>query len=173
VALIIPQSNNFDWLGDGTRLVCPCCGCARPATERFRHHFELLQALRKWWDTSITLTSGYRCPAYNKKLGGAAKSQHILRRVPHDQNDDFATDLVARIDSTRIPPKRSKTKADTYERWFMGHIQLAERAIEIGFTGVGVYRGDFIKEITPSIHLDLRPGELATWGSREAEALSE
>lgn len=37
-----------------------------------------LQVLREKVDSPITITSGYRSPAHNKKIGGAEKSQHIL-----------------------------------------------------------------------------------------------
>lgn len=39
----------------------------------------LLEEIRKaCGDRPITITSGYRPPAYNKKVGGASKSQHIV-----------------------------------------------------------------------------------------------
>ena len=37
-----------------------------------------LQVLREKVDSPITITSGYRSPTHNKKIGGAEKSQHIL-----------------------------------------------------------------------------------------------
>ena len=37
-----------------------------------------LQVLREYLNTPITINSGYRSPEYNKKIGGVAKSQHIL-----------------------------------------------------------------------------------------------
>ena len=36
-----------------------------------------LQVLRDYLGKSITITSGYRSPAHNKKIGGAKFSQHI------------------------------------------------------------------------------------------------
>lgn len=39
---------------------------------------ELLDKIREKWKSPIYVTSGYRCPQLNKKVGGAAHSQHIL-----------------------------------------------------------------------------------------------
>lgn len=36
----------------------------------------VLDPLRAAWGKAITVTSGYRCPALNKAVGGAATSQH-------------------------------------------------------------------------------------------------
>jgi len=169
MSLILPKSPNFDWAGDGQRIVCPCCGCAHPHTEKFRHHMELLQELRTWWGASLLVTSGYRCPAYNKKVGGAAKSQHILRRVFGD--DTFATDIVAGLPSPRYDVLSRRTQKQHYEHWFQAHMTLAEKAKELGFNGIGVYRGDPMKSEEPSIHLDLREGKFKSWGSDEAKSL--
>lgn len=38
----------------------------------------VLEPLRKAWGAPIVVSSGYRCPAVNKAVGGAAKSQHML-----------------------------------------------------------------------------------------------
>lgn len=41
-----------------------------------------LEALRhELGDTSIVITSGYRCPKHNKAVGGAKRSQHVLGRA--------------------------------------------------------------------------------------------
>lgn len=38
----------------------------------------VLDPLRKAYGKPITVTSGYRCPALNKAVGGAKSSQHML-----------------------------------------------------------------------------------------------
>ncbi|WP_456059335.1 D-Ala-D-Ala carboxypeptidase family metallohydrolase [Bacteroides clarus] len=37
----------------------------------------VLDPLRIWYGKPITVNSGYRCPALNKAVGGAATSQHM------------------------------------------------------------------------------------------------
>lgn len=167
MSLILPKSPDFDWAGDGQRIVCPCCEHTKPHTERFRHHMELLQELRKWWGNSITITSGHRCSAHNKKIGGAAKSQHVLSKSPGV--DDFATDQVVSLPSPQFDQLAGKGRDEQYENWFFAHLALAEQAKAIGFTGIGVYRGD--KDETPSCHFDLRDAPFAVWGEAEAVAL--
>jgi uncharacterized protein YcbK (DUF882 family) len=41
----------------------------------------MLQAIRSHFDQPITITSGYRSPAYNKKVGGASNSQHLYGKA--------------------------------------------------------------------------------------------
>lgn len=41
----------------------------------------LLQALRDHFKAPITITSGNRCPAYNKQVGGSKNSYHIRGRA--------------------------------------------------------------------------------------------
>lgn len=38
----------------------------------------MLQAIRSHVRVPLVITSGYRSPTYNAKIGGAAKSQHIM-----------------------------------------------------------------------------------------------
>lgn len=37
----------------------------------------LLQEIRNHYNTSVTITSGYRCPELNKLIGGASHSDHM------------------------------------------------------------------------------------------------
>jgi len=37
----------------------------------------VLQPLRTWWGKEVKIGSGFRCPALNKAVGGAATSQHL------------------------------------------------------------------------------------------------
>jgi len=39
---------------------------------------EVLQPIREAWGQPIVITSGYRCPALNKAVGGVKNSQHVL-----------------------------------------------------------------------------------------------
>ena len=38
---------------------------------------DVLQAIRDYFGKKVTITSGYRTAAYNKKVGGASASQHV------------------------------------------------------------------------------------------------
>ena len=42
---------------------------------------ENLQVLREYIQKPITVISGYRSPEYNKKIGGAKRSQHMLAKA--------------------------------------------------------------------------------------------
>lgn len=48
-----------------------------------------LQVLRDYLDTSLYINSAYRTPAYNKKVGGAPKSQHLLAKAADIRSDKF------------------------------------------------------------------------------------
>lgn len=51
-------------------------------SEEIREHLEelmeFLDGLRKEWGSPIRITSGYRCPQLNKKVGGSATSAHLI-----------------------------------------------------------------------------------------------
>lgn len=40
-----------------------------------------LQVLRDYFNTKITINSGYRSPEHNKAIGGATNSQHLLGKA--------------------------------------------------------------------------------------------
>ena len=68
-----------------------------------------LDELRELCGFPITITSSYRTEAYNKKIGGAAKSKHLL---------GIAVDLSCKNSQQRY--------------------KIVEEAIKIGFNGIGV-----------------------------------
>lgn len=70
-----------------------------------------LQQLRDRLGVPLTINSGYRTPEYNKKIGGAEKSQHILGKAA----DVSITNIKLDIE------------------------QIAAIADTIGFTGIGMY----------------------------------
>jgi hypothetical protein len=39
---------------------------------------EVLQSLRRWYKNPIFISSSYRSPEYNRSVGGARKSMHLL-----------------------------------------------------------------------------------------------
>ena len=53
---------------------CPCCGKIEISTIII----DKLQQLRDLINKPITITSGYRCPAYNKSIGGYNHSPHTF-----------------------------------------------------------------------------------------------
>ena len=38
---------------------------------------QMLQNFRTWYNRPVNITSGYRTPAFNKKVGGASNSYHL------------------------------------------------------------------------------------------------
>lgn len=60
------------------------CGCdAPPSVEKNLTALAIeLERLRKQLgNVPLHINSGYRCPAYNKKIGGAPQSQHMLGKA--------------------------------------------------------------------------------------------
>ena len=51
------------------------CGCAH--REMDTSFITKLDALREAFGAPIRVTSGYRCPSHNKRIGGSMKSQHL------------------------------------------------------------------------------------------------
>lgn len=46
--------------------------------EHLEELMEFLDGLRAAWGSPIKVTSGYRCPQLNKKVGGSATSAHMI-----------------------------------------------------------------------------------------------
>ena len=69
------------------------CGCAMPA--EVRQNIEALVAnvldpLREACGKPIYVNSGHRCEAYNRKVGGVPRSQHIVGEAADIHCDDNA-----------------------------------------------------------------------------------
>ena len=71
---------------------------------------EKLQRLRDLAGRPVIVNSGYRNPAYNKKVGGSSTSRHLMGE---------AADI-------RVPGLHPD--------------EVAQLAREAGFTGIGIYR---------------------------------
>jgi uncharacterized protein YcbK (DUF882 family) len=54
------------------------CGCDMPddILDNVEVHAHNLQTIRDFLNAPIKINSGYRCPSYNAKVGGASKSEH-------------------------------------------------------------------------------------------------
>lgn len=57
----------------------------------------ILDPLREAWGAPIIVTSGYRCPALNKAVGGASRSQHL-----YGQAADIRTVSDRREDNMKL-----------------------------------------------------------------------
>ena len=69
---------------------------------------EQLQVLRDFVGKSITINSGYRSPSYNKKIGGASRSQHKLGTAADIRVDGISPREVHGIISELIKDGRMK-----------------------------------------------------------------
>lgn len=70
---------------------------------------EKLQEIRDYLGKPIIVVSGYRSQAYNKKVGGSSKSQHMYGRAADIRVSGMNTEEVAKT------------------------------AIKLGFKGIGIY----------------------------------
>jgi zinc D-Ala-D-Ala carboxypeptidase len=103
-----------------------------------------LDALRQAMGHPLIVTSGYRSPEHNRKVGGARASKHM---------DGIAFD----ISMNNVDPHRFEAEA--------------RRA---GFTGIGLYPPQKPSGAKNFIHIDTRAGEWrgAQWGEFPARSLN-
>jgi len=74
---------------------CPCCGKVKILGALVSK----LQELRDIINKPIIITSGYRCPSYNKKIGGYVNSPHLLGEAADIQIKGLSTVTIAMIAS--------------------------------------------------------------------------
>ena len=94
---------------DGKDLCCKCCGQHYYSIELIARLNYLRQAVKEKFGKDLIITSAYRCPAHNARVGGVKGSYHTK---------GMAADVkVEGIDS----------------------VELAIMAEQVGFTGIGIY----------------------------------
>ena len=91
----------------------------------------MLEKLRAYGGFTIHINSGYRTPAYNKKIGGASKSQHTL---------GTAADIVVKKNRNTVSAK--KICCLCQDLGFKGIAYISESAVHVDMRSSGLYRGD-------------------------------
>lgn len=92
---------------------------------------EKLEELRAYGGFTVSINSGYRTPAYNKKIGGASRSQHTL---------GTAADIVVRKNGAVVNTKKLCCLCQTLG--FKGIGYISANAIHVDMRSSGTYRGD-------------------------------
>lgn len=150
-----PPVNGFDWGTikhfKETEFYCPSC-YNTGTTGMNPNLIKLLDAMREHFGQPITITSGYRCAAYNKKVGGISGSQHTLGNAA-----DF---YIA---------KQSETYAGRIEaiKWAIDYAKKNGLKFRYGYTvdsngvGLGFYDDGIGKKTTSTtmgraIHIDCK-----------------
>jgi hypothetical protein len=73
-------------------------------------HIQRLQKFRKWYSRSMPINSGYRTPAYNKKVGGSPNSQHL---------NGIATDISLPAEYKTFDSRRKEIFMDNVKnKWY-------------------------------------------------------
>lgn len=91
----------------------------------------MLEKLRSYGGFSIQINSGYRTVAYNQKIGGASRSQHI---------DGTAADIVVKKDGKIIAGKLICCLCQTLG--FRGVAFISNQSTHVDMRASGTYRGD-------------------------------
>lgn len=63
----------------------------------------LLQCIREHFGKAVTITSGYRTPAHNAKVGGSKSSQHLLGRAADIRVEGVSVEDVAAYAESLMP----------------------------------------------------------------------
>ena len=79
---------------------CRCGKCSQDTVDA--ELINVLQAVRDQFGP-VTITSGNRCPAHNKAVGGAPNSQHLYSRAADVVVADTEPKIVAEFVDTLMP----------------------------------------------------------------------
>ena len=78
-----------------SEFACPCCG-ELGDKKQLRMLVNKLEILRAKFNKPIIVISGYRCPKYNEKVGGAKKSQHMNSMAADIKIKGISTHRIAK-----------------------------------------------------------------------------
>jgi uncharacterized protein YcbK (DUF882 family) len=78
---------------DRAEFACNCGTCGHDTVDTLL--LEALEAIREKFKAPIKVSSGNRCKAYNKTVGGAQNSQHLLGRAADIQVDGVKPSVIA------------------------------------------------------------------------------
>lgn len=90
-----------------------------------------LEELRAYGGFTVSINSGYRTPAYNKKIGGASRSQHVL---------GTAADIVVKKNGIVVSAKKVCCLCQSLG--FNGIGYISANAVHVDTRASGSYRGD-------------------------------
>lgn len=107
-------------------LVCKCCG-QLPDGGINKVLLDKLDELREACGEPLSLSCCYRCPSHNREVGGVSNSQHTIYG---DRQWGNAADVLCPDD--------------------MSVDELADRAVGVGFDGIGRYYNSGF------VHVDVR-----------------
>lgn len=99
-----------------------------------------LEELRAYVGGSITINSGYRTTAYNRKIGGASQSQHTK---------GTAADIIVTKNGSVVSAKKICCLCQTLG--FKGIGFISDRATHVDMRTTGSYRGDELKNYASNI----------------------
>lgn len=79
------------------------CGCGFNTVDV--ELIEALEAVRQHFDQPVTITSGCRCEAHNKLVGGSTRSQHLVGKAADFKVKGVNSDIVAHLLMAFYPGK--------------------------------------------------------------------
>ncbi len=74
----------------------------------------VIQNVREYFESPVTITSGNRCPDYNKSIGGAPKSYHPRGRAADIVVSGVPTNRVYRFLTQKYPGSYGIGKYDSF-----------------------------------------------------------
>lgn len=74
----------------------------------------MLEVIRQYFDSPVTITSGCRCLEHNTNIGGSVHSQHLLGRAADIQVRDIDPATVQDFVDRTWPDEFGMGRADTF-----------------------------------------------------------
>ncbi|MDB4261575.1 D-Ala-D-Ala carboxypeptidase family metallohydrolase [bacterium] len=105
---------------------CNCEECDQDAVDH--ELINLLEDIRANFGASIKITSGNRCPEYNKAVGGKQNSQHLKSKAADIIVDGVSPHLVAIWASETNPSRYGVGMYDTFT-----HVDVRSNMARWGF----------------------------------------
>ncbi|MGM9568003.1 MAG: D-Ala-D-Ala carboxypeptidase family metallohydrolase [Clostridia bacterium] len=131
IAAYISKVGRDHWISPHFTLAEMAC---KDGSDKVLYSTELmdkLEKLRAYGGFTVHINSGYRTPSYNKKIGGASKSQHTL---------GTAADIIVKKDGQPVDARLICCLCQ--DLGFKGIARISWQAVHVDMRSSGSYRGD-------------------------------